>query len=93
MNQLSNLNRRNVLASRPNGEPTTSDFGMECTDVPQPGAGEVLVRTVYLSLDPYMRGRMCDAPSYAEPVKLGEVMVGATVSRVSRLPDRGLGTR
>ena len=57
--------------------------------MPQPAAGQVLLRTVYLSLDPYMRGRMSDAPSYAPPVEIGQVMVGGTVSRVvtSQHPD------
>lgn len=50
--------------------------------MPQPGAGEVLLRTLYLSLDPYMRGRMSDDPSYAAPIALGSVMVGSTVSRI-----------
>ena len=51
--------------------------------VPQPGEGELLARTLYLSVDPYMRGRMNDVKSYAPPVQIGEVMVGGTVSRVS----------
>ena len=55
---------------------------METHSVPQPDAGQVLLRTLYLSLDPYMRGRMSDSPSYAAPVAIGDVMVGATVSRV-----------
>ncbi|MCS5948461.1 hypothetical protein LNP05_18645 [Klebsiella pneumoniae subsp. pneumoniae] len=50
--------------------------------MPTPGPGQVLLRTVYLSLDPYMRGRMSDAPSYSPPVAIGAVMVGGTVSRV-----------
>jgi len=56
---------RIVLASRPVGEPKASDFRIEQADVPVPGAGEVLLRTIWLSLDPYMRGRMSDGPSYA----------------------------
>jgi NADPH-dependent curcumin reductase len=75
-------NRRIVLAARPNGEPKDSDFRLEETPVPAPGPGQVLLRTVYLSLDPYMRGRMNAAKSYAKPVEVGEVMVGGTVSRV-----------
>lgn len=82
MNQSSDSNRRIVLTSRPVGAPTQENFNMETAEVPQPKDGEVLLRTVYLSLDPYMRGRISDAASYAKPVELGEVMVGATVARV-----------
>ncbi len=74
--------RRIVLASRPVGEPKPGDFRLEEYPVPQPGAGEVLLRTKWLSLDPYMRGRMSDAPSYAKPVGIGEAMEGGTVSEV-----------
>lgn len=74
--------RRFLLASRPHGEPQADNFRLETSAIPQPAAGQVLLRTVYLSLDPYMRGRMSDAPSYAPPVQIGEVMVGGTVSRV-----------
>lgn len=58
-------NRRFVLASRPHGEPQADNFRLETSPIPQPAAGQLLLRTVYLSLDPYMRGRMSDAPSYA----------------------------
>jgi NADPH-dependent curcumin reductase CurA len=75
--------RRIVLASRPVGEPKPSDFRLEEFAVPQPGPGEVLLRTLWLSLDPYMRGRMSDAPSYAKPVGIGEVMEAGTVSEVA----------
>jgi NADPH-dependent curcumin reductase CurA len=75
--------RRIVLASRPVGEPKPADFRLEEAPVPQPGPGEVLLRTKFLSLDPYMRGRMSDAPSYAKPVGVGEVMEGGTVSEVA----------
>src|SRR5947207_13603644 len=74
--------KRIVLASRPVGEPKPSDFRLEDCPVPTPGAGEVLLRTVWLSLDPYMRGRMSDGPSYAQPVPIGGVMEGGTVSEV-----------
>jgi len=74
--------RRIVLASRPVGEPKPSDFRLEEFPVPQPGPGELLLRTRFLSLDPYMRGRMSDAPSYAKPVGVGEVMEGGTVNEV-----------
>ncbi|MBR8141556.1 NADP-dependent oxidoreductase [Burkholderia sp. AU19243] len=88
MPQSKTTNRRIVLNSRPAGAPTPNDFRTETGDVPVPGPGQVLLRTVWLSLDPYMRGRMSDAPSYAPPVELGDVMVGGTVSRVvaSNLP-------
>jgi NADPH-dependent curcumin reductase CurA len=74
--------RRIVLASRPVGEPKPSDFRLEEFAVPQAGPGEILLRTRFLSLDPYMRGRMSDAPSYAKPVDVDAVMEGGTVSEV-----------
>jgi NADPH-dependent curcumin reductase CurA len=74
--------RRVVLARRPPGEPSETDFRIEEVAVPEPGSGQVLVRVVYLSLDPYMRGRMRDAASYAAPVGIGEVMTGGTVGEV-----------
>jgi NADPH-dependent curcumin reductase len=74
--------RRVVLASRPVGEPTPDNFRIEDILIPVPGPGQVLLRTLWLSLDPYMRGRMSDAPSYAGPVGIGETMVGGTVSEV-----------
>ena len=74
--------RRIVLASRPVGEPKPSDFRLEEYPVPQPGPGQVLLKTKWLSLDPYMRGRMSDAPSYAKPVGIDEVMEAGTVSEV-----------
>jgi NADPH-dependent curcumin reductase CurA len=75
--------RRIVLASRPVGEPKPSDFRLEEFPVPQPGPGQLLLRTRWLSLDPYMRGRMSDAPSYAKPVGIDEVMEAGTVSEVA----------
>lgn len=89
MHQDSHRNRRWVLASRPHGAPTMENFRLEEGDIVSPEEGEVLLRTVYLSLDPYMRQRMNDAPSYSPPVNIGEVMVGATVSQVvkSQHPD------
>ncbi len=75
-------NKRIVLASRPVGEPKASDFRIESAPIPTPRDGQVLLRTIWLSLDPYMRGRMSDAPSYAPPVPIGEVMVGGAVSEV-----------
>ncbi|WBU56057.1 NADP-dependent oxidoreductase [Paracoccus sediminicola] len=82
MPQSDTVNRQWILNRRPKGEPDADTLKLIETDVPQPGPGEMLLRAEYLSLDPYMRGRMSDAPSYAEPVEIGGVMVGGTVSRV-----------
>src|SRR5882724_7695572 len=79
---MSQSARRVVLVSRPIGEPKASDFRLEDYAVPVPGPGQVLLRTIWLSLDPYMRGRMSDGPSYAAPVPIGGVMEGGTVSEV-----------
>jgi len=89
MSQTKNANRRIVLKSRPVGAPDADNFRLQETPIPVPATGELLLRTVYLSLDPYMRMRMSDAPSYAAPTAIGEVMVGGTVSRVelSNHPD------
>jgi hypothetical protein len=76
------VNRRIVLAARPTGAPTPSNFRLEETALPDPGPGQVRLRTLFLSLDPYMRGRMSDQPSYAPPVAVGAVMVGGTVCQV-----------
>lgn len=83
------------LASRPNGAPTTANFDVQRGPVPSVGEGEVRVRIRHLSLDPYMRGRMSDAPSYAAPVPVGAVMVGGTVGVVdeSRHPGFSVGDR
>ncbi len=89
MSQSSTQNRRWVLASRPHGAPVADNFRLEEQPIPTPAEGQVLLRTMWLSLDPYMRGRMSDEPSYSPPVELGAVMVGGTVSRVetSHHPD------
>ncbi|MEL0580476.1 NADP-dependent oxidoreductase [Pectobacterium punjabense] len=89
MPQTDRINRRVVLAQRPHGAPTPENFRLEQQAVPAVETGQVLLRTVFLSLDPYMRGRMSDAPSYAKPVELNDVMVGGTISRVaeSKHPD------
>jgi NADPH-dependent curcumin reductase len=79
---MSAVNRRIVLARRPQGAPSAADFRLERHPVPTPGPGQVLLRTRCLSLDPYMRGRMNEGPSYAPPVEIGKVMVGQTVSVV-----------
>ncbi|MGL4668670.1 MAG: NADP-dependent oxidoreductase [Saezia sp.] len=75
-------NRSIQLASRPIGEPKAENFRLEESSLPKMASGEILLRTIYLSLDPYMRGRMSDEKSYASPVALGDVMVGGTVCRV-----------
>jgi NADPH-dependent curcumin reductase CurA len=74
--------RQIVLAARPQGRPKPSDFRLEETEIPTPSAGQVLLRVEYLSLDPYMRGRMDDRKSYATPVPLGGVMQGESVATV-----------
>ena len=84
MSQAHSYNRQILLNSRPVGAPTQDNFVVNETPIPEPKAGEILLRTIYLSLDPYMRGRMNDTESYAPPVGLKEVMVGATMSQVVR---------
>jgi NADPH-dependent curcumin reductase CurA len=84
------INRRIVLASRPQGRPSAANFRLEEASVPEPGPDQMLCRTIYLSLDPYMRGRMSDAASYAKPVQIGQVMEGGTVSQVVRSNLAGL---
>jgi NADPH-dependent curcumin reductase CurA len=79
---MSAMNRQIRLKSRPTGDPSPENFEVADAAVPEPKDGDVLRRTIYLSLDPYMRGRMSDAASYATPVKIGEVMGGHTVSEV-----------
>lgn len=76
------MNRQILLASRPEGSVTPENFCLVEAPIPVVGAGEVLVRNHYLSLDPYMRGRMDDARSYAAPQPLGEVMIGGTAGEV-----------
>jgi hypothetical protein len=79
---MAEMNLQVLLRRRPKGEPVPEDFEIVETPVPQPGPGEVLVRAHYLSLDPYMRGRMSDAKSYSAPVELGAVMEGQTAGEV-----------
>jgi NADPH-dependent curcumin reductase CurA len=76
------INKQITLAARPAGLPGESDFNLVETPVPLPGENEFMVRVIYLSVDPYMRGRMRDVKSYAEPVKIGEVMVGGAVGKI-----------
>ena len=82
--------RRIVLARRPQGAPVPDDFRLETALLPEPGQGEALVRTVWLSLDPYMRGRMSDARSYAQPVPVGGVIEGEVVGEVMASRDPSL---
>lgn len=76
--------QRILLAARPEGRPKPSDFRLEEGPVPEPAEGELLLETLYLSLDPYMRGRMSAARSYAKPVEVGAVLEGGTVARVAK---------
>lgn len=80
-------NTRIVLASRPEGPPTPDNFRLEQAPMPSLGEGQVLLKTRYLSLDPYMRGRMSAAKSYAAPVELGQVMEGGTVAEIVESRD------
>jgi NADPH-dependent curcumin reductase CurA len=90
---MSTINRQITLAARPAGWPKPSDFKLVEAPVPVPQPGQFLARVIYLSVDPYMRGRMSDKPSYAPPVALGGVMVGGTVAKViaSQNPDFQVG--
>ncbi len=89
----SETNRRVVLASRPSAYPEPHHFRLEEAPIPRPREGEALVKTIWLSLDPYMRGRMREGPSYAAPVAVGGVMTGGVVGRVveSRTPEVEIG--
>ena len=84
---MSEVNRKVLLASRPRGAVTEENFRIVDAPLPRPGDGEVLVRNEWLSLDPYMRGRMSDARSYVPPVQIDEVMVGQTVGEVVESRD------
>jgi NADPH-dependent curcumin reductase CurA len=85
--------RRIVLASRPKGKVAASDFRLEEGPIPTPGPGEILLRVTYMSLDPYMRGRMDDARSYVPPTAIGDVMTAEGVATVieSHHPDYAAG--
>jgi NADPH-dependent curcumin reductase len=84
---------RIVLAARPKGKPIDTDFRIEKFPIPQPGDKELLLQTLYLSLDPYMRGRMDDKKSYAAPLQIGDVMTGESIAEViqSNIPDFSIG--
>ena len=89
------MTRQVRLVSRPQGDITEDNFRIAEVPLADPGPGEVLIRNDWLSLDPYMRGRMSDAKSYVPPVELGAVMVGQTVGEVvqSRDPQFKPGTK
>ena len=87
---MTTTNRRIVLARRPQGMVSTQDFRLEDVPVAAPGEGEALVRVIYLTLDPYMRGMMGEGDSYAEAVAIGDVMVGGTVGEVVESRDPSL---
>jgi NADPH:quinone reductase len=84
---LVKTNRRVTLASRPSGFPKDSDFVMDEVEVAEPGAGEVLVRALWVSIDPYQRGRMSEVRSYARSLELGDVITSQTVGEVVESHD------
>ena len=79
-----------VLRTRPSGDPLPEDFEMVETPIPVPGPGEVVTRTIWLSVDPYQRGRLADRVSYSPPVQIGETMTGENVGEVIASNDPGL---
>ena len=83
-------NRQVLLKRRPNGMPVVDDFAIVDSALPEPGDGQVLLRGIYLSLDPYMRGRISGQRSYAKPVGIGEVIEGRVVGQVVRSRHPGL---
>ena len=89
MPQSSHVNRRIVLNARPHGVPVAKNFRLDSVPVPAPEVGQVLLRTLYLSLDPYMPGRMNDGPFYVALVAIGDVLVGGTLSRVETFQHGG----
>ena len=86
---MATMNRQITLVARPRGVPNESNFQMLEVPIPELGEGELLVKTLYLSVDPYMRGRMNDGPSYAAPAEIGAVMIGGTVGEVVASNDDG----
>jgi NADPH-dependent curcumin reductase len=86
---MENQNRQVLLKQRPTGMPTTADFDVADGPMPDPGDDEALVRGIYLSLDPYMRGRISGVRSYAKPVDIGGVMEGRVVGQVERSRNPG----
>jgi NADPH-dependent curcumin reductase CurA len=87
MNAMTETRRSVVLRERPSGEPGAANFEIVEDALPRPGHGEVLTRTIWLSLDPYMRGRLSDRKSYAPPVRIGEVMEGGSIGEVIASAD------
>jgi NADPH:quinone reductase len=81
------VNRRVILAARPDGFPKESDFALDEVDVPGPGTGEVLVRISHASIDPYQRGRMSEARSYAHPMEIGDVVTSQSIGDVVESND------
>ncbi|MBL1234949.1 MAG: NADP-dependent oxidoreductase, partial [Rhodobiaceae bacterium] len=79
---MSYTSREIQLAARPNGEPKESDFQVGTTELGEPGAGEFLVRNIWMSVDPYMRGRMMDRESYVPPFQIGAALEGGAVGQV-----------
>src|SRR5512147_2550243 len=75
------------LKSRPEGMPKAENFELAEIELPAPGPGEVLVRNSFMSVDPYMRGRMYDRPSYVPPFQLGQVLQGGAVGRIEKSND------
>jgi NADPH-dependent curcumin reductase CurA len=88
---MENRNRQVLLKRRPTGAPTPADFAITDAPLPDPAEGEVLVRGIYLSIDPYMRGRISGQRSYARPVEVGAVIEGRVVGEVARSRDPGFG--
>jgi NADPH-dependent curcumin reductase CurA len=86
---MDHRNRQVVLKRRPSGAPTRADFEIAEAPMPEPGDGELMVRGIYLSLDPYMRGRISGVRSYAKPVDVGSVIEGRVVGQVARSRDPG----
>src|SRR5260370_40931607 len=86
---MESRNRQVLLKPRPTGAPTSADFDIADGPMPDPSDGEVLVRGIFLSLDPYMRGRISGARSYSKLVDIGAVMEGRVVGQVVRSRDPG----
>ncbi len=84
------MRRSLILAERPKGQPGRDTFALRDDPIPEPGPGEVVTRTIWLSIDPYMRGRLSGAKSYAAPVEVGQPMTGETVGEVTASADPAL---
>ena len=85
---MTDVNREIRLVSRPQGFPRPENFELVETPVPEPGEGEILVRNAFMSVDPYMRGRMNDVKSYVPPFQIGEALQGGVVGDLPPLPGR-----